>query len=1183
MKSIVSYLQIVFISCWILLFPGSPLFSENSGNKGFSNTSWKINPFERKAFIENKGQLSQTLPIEYQNFSYSIDNGTQILFNKEGLTYVIKKYSTKKAGVFSLFSTEQKREELEHQVYVQTQYVSMKWVNANPDATIENTGLLSADYNYVMRPTGEKPVEKNCKGYSKIVYKNLYNGIDVEYFFTEKEGFKYNIIAQAGADLSQVKMQYTGANGISLKNGTILIKTIIGTIIDHAPSSFYTENTNEKINSSYSLNGNNVSFTIENPAKKTFTIDPWTVVPGLGGSPAYDNGVDAAGNVYVYGGSGGINIVEKYTASGTLIWSLTNGTSGNIGYGDMLVEQSGDFYLAEAYDPGGAHTYKFSSTSAPLWTSTTPGADFKEHWRLALNCITGKVIVAGGGTNYTMNIAEVDVSTGVLTNIKSLNAPDDISGLCVDDIGKSYTHGGMTNKISFNDATNNPVGVVSSGYTHTEAATAYYVGYGANGYNMMALGGSTFLFTSDGATVKKWDRNSYALLGSATIPGGQQNLGSGILADKCNNLFVGASNGVYRFDFNLVQKEFQPTSSGVFDIAYALNSEIVACGTGFLTPLPFGREACGAITVSCTSNPCDPEINTVIVTPTQGVPPFTYYWDDGNTDSIRTNLSMGIHIVTVRDGSCNPSFNSDTVKISNSTMALTVQKINPVCELGDDGEIVITLLGNQLITNVTWTPVVADTLLNDSTTKATGLQQGTYSCHIESSLGCSFDTTITLVAANANPAANFDDVPVCDGNSMPFTDISTTTNGTLSFWSWDFGDGSPVVLSQNSNHVYPTTGSYQVTLTVANNNGCTDTIIKNVIVHPLPKAKFSAENVCKGSILPFTDLSTLSGTDMLQIWAWDFGDGSPVTNNQNTLHLYSATGNYTAQLLVISNFGCRDSVTKVVTINPNPLVNFTAPDTVGCNPLCVNFQNSASVPGGNITSFVWNLGNGGAISQSPNPEHCYTNNSVFVPLTFDVTLTVTSDSGCITTFTKNNYIIVNPNPIANFSVDPDVVSITNPVISVANLSSGDNAWNWNFGDLTTASIDNPLPHTYADTGRFVITLIVSNQYACFDTTYKSITVEPDWAFFIPNVFSPNGDGINDYFQGIGFGLLDYKMEIFDRWGDEVYVTKKYDSPWNGKANGGSDVAQQDVYVYVIQITDVKKVKHNYKGIVTLIK
>lgn len=1189
MRPISPYLKTLVTFFGVGLFTATSIFAQHQNNKFSSESRWEIKPFERKAFIENKGQFEQSLPMDKQRFNFCIDKGYQVFFYQNEITYLLTKRVRSKGTILNIFESEEKREAREHNFNTETQFINVKWLNTNPNSTIVVEDKQNTYYSYRLINNDEKSNTVMCSGYSKLIYKNLYEGIDLEYIFHPDNGLKYSLLIHPGADISQIKMEYNGMLGRRLieQEGDIHIPTLLGDIIDRAPISFYA-NTKEKISSSFTLKNNIVSFSVAEYFKnQEIIIDPWTVIPGFTPSKAFDNGTDNQGNIYIYGGAAGNLVVEKYTSTGgPPLWSLVNGlnpsTYSATYYGDMLVEGSGNFYICEACNLSGAHTQKYSPTSADIWTSSTPGSDFREHWRLALNCTTGKVIVAGGGTLYNSNIAEIDVNTGILTNIKALNAPDDISGLCVDEIGKSYTHGGMTNKLSFNDVNNNPLNVVLSGYSHSEAATGYNNG-SSNGYNMMTLGGATFLFTSDGSIVKKWDRNTQALLSSVTIPGGQQNLGSGILADSCNNLFVGASNGVYRFDFNLVQKEYQATTAAVYDIAYAINSDIVACGDGFLKSLAFGRESCGSTAIIVTSDPCDPEINTVKVILGTSTSSYSVFWDDGSTDTLRTNLSLGIHIVTIRKGECNPTFTTDTVKISNDFKALTVQKTNPLCSLGSDGDITITLLSNQVIANLVWTPTITNSQLNDSTTKATGLPSGSFNCHIVSDLGCSFDTTITLVPVNFNPDVAFSSIDVCVGDSMHFTDNSTTGSGVIDKWAWGFGDSSPITPPQNPSHLYTNTGTFPVTLIVTTDVGCSDTIAKNVIVHPLPDAQFSTDNFCNGSIVPFSDLSTLSGTDILQIWSWNFGDGSPVTNNQNTLHLYPGTGNYTTQLLVSSNFGCKDSVTKVVTINPNPIVNFTAPDTAGCDTLCVYFQSLASITGGNIASYSWNYGDGSAAGTSSIAEHCYTNNSLLLPVTFNVSLTVTSDSGCVTSLTKNNYIIVNPNPIANFTVQPDITSIVDPIITFNNLSSGENGWNWSFGDLTTTSISDPLPHTYPDTAKYLITLIVSNQYSCFDTTYKTITIEPNWAFFVPNAFTPNADGINDSFQGYGFGLLKYEMMIFDRWGNEIYRTKDYNFPWDGTANNGKNIAQQDVYVYLINIEEVKGRYHSYKGIVTLVR
>ena len=453
---------------------------------------------------------------------------------------------------------------------------------------------------------------------------------------------------------------------------------------------------------------------------------------------------------------------------------------------------------------------------------------------------------------------------------------------------------------------------------------------------------------------------------------------------------------------------------------------------------------------------------------------------------------------------------------------------------------------------------------------------------MQNSQGCT-DTATATVAIIPAPIADFAPDGVCLHQTIIFADQSTFPGGIITTWTWDFGDGSPVAVIQNPSHLYTNVGTYPVKLIITSNTGCADTVIKNIVVHPLPHALFTSGNGCKGSIIPFTDQSTIANPDALSAWTWDFGDLSSLNNNQNTFHQYSNIGSFSASLLVISNFGCRDSITKTVTINPPYVLTFSAPDTTGCSPLCVNFHSQINMPAGSHASYMWDFGDGSPLGQTANPNHCYKDTSTTVVEKFTVTLTVSPDTGCISVLTKNNYIVVNPSPVAKFSADPNPASILNPTISFTNLSAGATAWNWNLGDLTTTNLNTPLPHTYADTGSYLVTLIDSNSFSCFDTARLMIFIEPDFSFYIPSAFSPNGNGINDNFQGYGYGIIDYEMFIFDRWGNEIYHTTDYTQPWNGKVNQGIEAELMDVYIYTFKIKDVKGKKHDYKGTITLVK
>jgi gliding motility-associated-like protein len=451
--------------------------------------------------------------------------------------------------------------------------------------------------------------------------------------------------------------------------------------------------------------------------------------------------------------------------------------------------------------------------------------------------------------------------------------------------------------------------------------------------------------------------------------------------------------------------------------------------------------------------------------------------------------------------------------------------------------------------------------------------------------GSCADTVTKSVVVYFNPIAGFTYNNVCLEDTVHFTNTSSVDNSaSISSYLWEFGDGGPTSTLQDPNHFYTIPGTYSVSLITSTNNGCKDSIVKSVVVHPLPVPQFSTTNVCDGIPVQFTDLSSILPSDTIQSWTWNFGDNSSLSAGQSTTHLYSAIGIYIVKLVNVSNFGCIDSISKTITVNPNPVVNFSAIDTIGCSPLCVSFQNLSFVTSGNNVQYVWNFGDGSPVSSSQDILHCYINNSIFSPSSFTPNITVTSDSGCVTSGSKNNYITVYPNPHALFTVLPETITIIDPVISITDLSTGTDFWNWNFGDASgSVSIQNPPPHTYTSIGTFTITLIATTQYNCIDTAYQSINIEPDFTFYIPNAFTPDGDGINDSFIGKGIYIKEFEMEIFDRWGNLIYKTTDLSKPWDGKANHGSQIAQADVYVYLVKVTDFKMLKHSFSGIVSLVR
>ncbi|MES2138295.1 MAG: PKD domain-containing protein [Bacteroidota bacterium] len=558
-----------------------------------------------------------------------------------------------------------------------------------------------------------------------------------------------------------------------------------------------------------------------------------------------------------------------------------------------------------------------------------------------------------------------------------------------------------------------------------------------------------------------------------------------------------------------------------------------------------------------------------------GQGPYTVNWPSGGTKNIT---------LTVDANGCFSPLKTDSVIISQTPIS-TFNVPSGKCLSGNSFNFIA---GGDSSPNSTFSWTFANASPANSTLQnPVGIVFSTSGYHSVSMKfiknGCVSNTYIDSVLIYPMPLANFSVADVCLNQAMNFNDLSTVSTAIILSWQWNFADNSPLGVSQNSIHTYTNSGSFPVSLITTTNNGCKDTIIKNAVVHPPPDAKFGTTNVCLGANTLFTNLSTIPSTDTIYVWAWNLGDDSLLYTSQNVSHLYAAIGSYTVQLMAVSNFGCIDSAAKISIVNPIPDVNFTSIDTAGCEPFCILFQNLSSVTTGLNAQWIWNAGDDSPIINSQSFEHCYANNFGVSPNSFNVTLTVTSDSGCVSTISKNNYITVYPNPTADFTVQPQTTNITDPAISITDLSVGAANWNWSFGDFTTSSISNPNPHSYADTGTYLVTLIASTQYNCSDTAYQSVSIEPDFVFYIPSAFTPNGDGMNDAFSGKGAFITEFKMNIFDRWGNMIFVSNDISNPWDGKENKSKDIALPDQYIYSISVIDFKSRIHNYKGTVTLLR
>jgi large repetitive protein len=451
---------------------------------------------------------------------------------------------------------------------------------------------------------------------------------------------------------------------------------------------------------------------------------------------------------------------------------------------------------------------------------------------------------------------------------------------------------------------------------------------------------------------------------------------------------------------------------------------------------------------------------------------------------------------------------------------------------------------------------------------------------VTSNFGC-MDTISQAVTIYPAAVANFSAANVCVGSPTQFTDLSTVPFGNINSWAWDFGDFSAPANSQNPSHTYAVPGTFVVTLSVTSSNGCAASIAQPVNVYAIPVASFLGNNGCLNANTQFTDQSTVSN-DTIGSWLWSFGDGSPVSSLQHPSHTYLSSGSYTVSLVVSSIHGCIDTVSAPVQIYSIPVAAFSVNDSNGCANYCPQFNDLSTTVDGMIVNWSWSFGDGTNTGITQNPQHCFPSTGLY-----SITLTVTTSNGCTDTLTQVNFIEVYPVPNADFTYNPLTITNLSPEINFIDMSDTSVwAWNWFFDDPNDPAISllqNP-QHSYSDTGTYCVQLIVENIYHCTDTAIRCLRINPEFTFYIPNAFTPGTSfGKNDGFGGAGTFIKEFQMWIFDRWGNQVFYSADLYEKWDGRPQGSKTIAQEDVYVYKIELYDVFGELHKYSGIINLIR
>lgn len=424
----------------------------------------------------------------------------------------------------------------------------------------------------------------------------------------------------------------------------------------------------------------------------------------------------------------------------------------------------------------------------------------------------------------------------------------------------------------------------------------------------------------------------------------------------------------------------------------------------------------------------------------------------------------------------------------------------------------------------------------------------------------------------------------CLYDSVYFRD-STLINApsNISHYTINYGDGTLPDTNINSKHKYSQPGIYNVTYETVSNRGCVNDTNISIEIYTLPIANFTNTTVCENQPpTEFTDLSQISNGSIIE-YQWNFGtdDNNITFSYPNPVHSYVSSGDYSTRLIIKSDKGCYDTTEKTITILPKPTGFFISNITGDCSPLCVDFyDHTVSNSNNSLLLWNWNFSNG-ETSNEQNPSKCFYNTSNVSDSSISVELITLNELGCYDTLYAENYLHIYHNPISIFNVSSNIVNMYETEIYFDNSSVGANYYSWNFGDDKYSMSYSP-SHIYEDTGTYTIQLIVETENACFDTSYRNVRVNPVPSLYMPNTFSPNGDGVNDFFFFKNYAFVEEGLEfrIFDKWGELIYSTNKF-KPWDGTYKG--HIAKQDTYIWKLRCFDFFGNEYNYKGHVNLIK
>ena len=563
-----------------------------------------------------------------------------------------------------------------------------------------------------------------------------------------------------------------------------------------------------------------------------------------------------------------------------------------------------------------------------------------------------------------------------------------------------------------------------------------------------------------------------------------------------------------------------------------------------------------------------------------------------------TTTTPGTYTYTVTAAPC-PSTSADLIININSLPTVTISGLDTIC-IGDFSDLAFSLSGSPPFivdytdginnfnvslnangnNNISGLPISHNPTSNTNYTIV----------GITDNNGCS-NTGNGIAEKTVNPLPNLSlngNNAICIGDSSllnfnilvgtaPFS-VNLNDGTTNSNWQMDNNgnvNGAPLYVKPNSNTTYSL-------IDVTDANGCFNNLSGSAIisVNALPTALISGTTtICEGENTPiaFTLQNGLAPYNVNYNL-----NGTPTSTNFSTsgvnILMLSPTTTTTYKLVDITDANsCYNTANDFAIVDVHEKVDAIMS---GGGDICNDGSRVTIDIITDDTTFVnvtYTNGFMPTTLSGNGPFEINTNQAGVYMITDVVDI-----HGCDGTYSGNATITVNPLPLAEFGFFPQPTDLDNPHITFMNASFGHNSAIWDFGDGTILNDTiSKLIHTYQDTGHYKVNLAVSNEFGCTDTISYTIIIDPVFIIYIPDAFTPNGDNLNDVFGPSVYGIKEFEMRIYDRWGGLIFLTDDENNLWNGTISGNK--TQGGVYSYAIVATDMKDKPHKFVGYFNLVR